>query len=147
DWSSDVCSSDLGDDAFEVREVGRQVQGEAMAHHGAIELDADGGDLPAPGPDARQSGLARFGFDSQLPQIFDERTLELLDVGGDGQAQAGQVEDGVAHQLARAVIRGFAAAIGPDDLDPAPGSLRLVPEDVVGARRLAHREDMRMLEE
>src|SRR5260370_21910847 len=118
-----------------------------MAYQRAMHQDADGGDLLAGGPDARQPGLARFRFDPQLPQVFDERTLEHLDVAGDGEAKAGTVEDRVADQLARAVIGRLAAAIGPDDLDPTPRPLALIPQHVAAARRLAHGEDMRVLEQ
>src|SRR4029077_13648742 len=90
-------------------EVGREVQREAMADHRAIELDADRRELLASSPDPRQSALAGLRLDPELMQVLDQRTLQRLDVAGDGEAQAGQVEDGVAHQRARAGIGGLRA--------------------------------------
>src|SRR5260370_29304342 len=93
------------DDALEVAEVGRQVQGEAVADHRAVELDPDRGQLLAVAPDAREAGLARLRFDAKRPQVVDQRLLEELQVARDAQAELGAVEHRVTHQLASAVVR------------------------------------------
>src|SRR5579859_4508354 len=136
-----------GDDAVEIAEVCREVQGEAMAHHRPVELDADRGHLLACRPHAGESRLARLGLDAQLAEVIDQRALQRLLVFRDGQVEPRHVEHRVAHQLAWAVIGRLAAPVGPDDFDVTTSSLDLVPQQVLRRGGLAHGEHVRVLEE
>src|SRR5260370_5311832 len=100
-----------GDDALEVVEVGRQVQGEAVADHRAVELDPDRGQLLPVGPDAPKTRFPGPRFDAQRPEVVDQRLLEELQVARDAQAEVGEVEHRVSHQLAGAVIGGLATPV------------------------------------
>src|SRR6476620_5281508 len=81
-------------------------------------MDADGGDLPRGPlqPDAGQAIEAR-SFDTERRERLDERLLEIADVLLDVAAVALQIEDRIADELAGAVKRRLAAAIGLDNLD------------------------------
>ena len=58
-----------------------------------------------------------------------------------------EVDDRVPNQLAWTVIGGFTATVGPDHVDLAAQPLALIPQNVVSAGRLAHRENVRVLEQ
>src|SRR2546423_13172973 len=136
-----------GDDALEVLEVGGEVEREAMAHHRAVQLDSDRRELHPVRPHAGQARRSRLRPDSQLLEIRDQRRLDPRDVVTDRDAQPRKVEDRVADQLAGPVAGGLAAAIHPDHVDSARPALVLVPQNVLWARGLAHREDVRALEQ
>src|SRR5439155_7208845 len=107
---SQICVP-AGDYPVEVAEVGGQVQGEAVADHRTVELDANRGQLFAAAPDAGQARRARLRVDTKLVQVVDERLLQPLDVFRDGQPELLQVEHWVTHQLAGPVIGGLAAPV------------------------------------
>src|SRR5712691_11768852 len=126
-------------DAVEVVEVGREVQGETVADHRAAQLDPDGGHLLAIRPHAGEAGISRLGSDAQLSQVIDQRPLEHLQVLRDRDPKMCEVEDRVADQLAGAVIGCLTTPVGPDHLDLAPAAFSLVPKQMVRARGPAHR--------
>src|SRR6266550_4237617 len=135
------------DDAVEVLEIRGQVEREAVAHDRAVQLDADRRELPPFGPHAGETRSPRLGSDSQLVEVCDQRRFEARDVVADRDAQSGQVEDRVADQLAGPVIRGLAAANHPDHVDSARPALVVIPQNMLLTRGLAHREDVRVLEQ
>ena len=105
---------------------------------------ADRGDLAGRPlePNAREA-LDSCRLDSELGRRFDERLLEIAHVLLHVLAVALQIQDGVAHELARSVERGLAAAVRFDDLHLR--FLRNVELPGVGAP--SQRHDGRMLEE
>src|SRR5581483_3551764 len=98
-----------------VREVDADVEREAVRRHAAGDADADGGDLRIADPGAR-APLGAAGGDAEAGERLDQRRFERADVGGGAHSPAAQVEDRVAHDLAGAMERDVAAAVGPDDL-------------------------------
>src|SRR5712691_7478415 len=135
------------DYSVEVLEVRGQVEREAVADDRAVQLDADRRELHTVGPHAGQARRPGLRSDSQLVEVRDKRRLETRDVVTDRDAQSRQVEDRVADELAGAVISGLAAAIHPDHVDSARPALVVAPENVLRPRGLAHRENVRMLEQ
>ena len=135
------------DDAIEIAQVGGEVEGEAVADHGPVQLDPNRRHLLAARPDAGQATLARRGDDPDLGQVVDQRALEPLQVLGDGEAEMRKVEDGVADQLPGAVVCRLATAIRPDHVHASPRAFVRIPQQVVGGRGLAHREHVRVLQE
>jgi len=78
------------------------------------DADADGGDLAIRNPSAGE-GLAAACRDAELRADADEELLEGAEVEVEILAVVAQVEDGIADELAWAVIGGLAAAIDVDD--------------------------------
>ena len=101
------------DDVLEHREIGVDVEREAVPGAAARDLHADGGDLLVAHPDAGISRLA-VGRDAELGERVDEHTLERAHVGHDvaqAVAPVGQRDDRVPDELARPVIGDVAPAI------------------------------------
>src|SRR5438093_8811333 len=63
-----------GDDAIEGREVGRDVQREAVPRDPLFHVDADARDLSAAGPHAGVAGVP-LGGDAELGEGVDQRLL------------------------------------------------------------------------
>src|SRR5258708_31169025 len=105
------------DNAVEIAEVGREVERESMTDDRTVQLDPDGGHFLAARPHAGEPRLTRLRVDAELMQVVDQRLLELLQVLGNRKPELNQVEDRVANQLTRPVLRRLASAVRPDDLD------------------------------
>lgn len=125
-------SEAAGDDEGEVRQVGGDVQGEAVEGDPLAHADAHGGDLcgarvdalgmvgvvearAAGGvewidPDAGGGGIAAC-VDAEVEAGFDDGAFEESDVVVDAQPEAFEVEDGIGDELARAVVGDVAAAV------------------------------------
>ncbi len=131
-----------GDDPVEVAKVGGDVEGESVGGDGLGDVDANGGDLlfangaSWEGPDAGKFEEA-LGGDSEVfagedEGFFDE--ADEVDGAEVGAALAGEVaaevEDGVADELAWAVIGDVAATVDLMDLCTTGGELFLGGEDV-----------------
>ena len=107
-------------------QVARDVEGEAVRRDPARDVHADRRDLGArrrPDADVLRA-RAHLGRHAELGQGADQRRLQPLDVGPQVAAVVGQVEHRVADQLARAVVRGAAAAVGDGDGDAVRGQRR-----------------------
>jgi hypothetical protein len=134
------------DDVVEHREVGIDVEGEAVARAPTCDLDADRGDLLGVDPHAGEPRLG-VGFDPEIGQRADEHGLELAHVGHDiaeTVAPRGKRDDRIADELARAVIGDVAAAVGVHELR-THGVGRDEHVLAVGAR--PERVDVRVLEQ
>src|ERR1700730_2355661 len=118
------------DPGVEDLEVAGQVEGEAVAGDGLVQLHADGRHFGASGPDAGHSGSARLRGDSQGREVGDQRLLEAANMAEDVAAQGREVKDRVADQLAWTVVGRISAPVGPDQLDPSSSALLLAPEQV-----------------
>ena len=90
------------------------VEGEAVHGDPFADADAEGGDFAVADPDAGEAFLAGGG-DVVVGEGADEGFLEEAEVGVEVLAVVAEVEDGVADELAGAVIGALAAAIDFDD--------------------------------
>src|SRR4029079_3214795 len=94
----------------------------------ALGSDAEGADLPRP-PAVRVDPAARVsvstsGIDAEGGAGVDHRGLEGPHERPQEQAATRQRESRVGDELTRTVVRDLAAALDPDDLDPAPVEVR-----------------------
>ena len=148
-----------GDDPVEVAEVGGDVEREAVRGDGLRDMDADGGDLlfanaaAGQGPDAGEFADALRGHaevfageDEGLFHQADEVDGAEVRAAFAGQVAA-EIEDGVADELAGAVVGDVAAAVDLVDLDAAAGKELVGGEDVGAGGVAAEGEDRRVLEE
>ena len=122
-----------------------------MVGHAALDAQAEGADLARPrsvrvDPAARMA-VAPVGLDSERPAGVDHRVLEGPHERSEEEAAAGQGDDRIGHQLARAVVGDLAAALDPDELDPARRQLGRRGPDVRLVGLPAERQDRRMLEQ
>src|SRR5690606_5548719 len=101
--------------------------GEAVAGDAPPTADADGGDLGIAHPHARQACEHR-GPHAEVGAGGDQAGLQPLHVGAHAQAPFPEVQDRVAHDLARPVVGYVAAAVDVVDLDPLPPAALLVPD-------------------
>jgi hypothetical protein len=141
-----------GNDEVEVAKVGGDVEGEAVGGDPAADMDADGGEFLfrdiawGLDPDAGLAGDA-IGRDAEIGGGADHGFFEGADVPVNVAADEVEIEDGVADDLAGAVISDVAAAVGFAELDI------FLAQDVFGGEKIflagvaAEREDMRMLAE
>jgi len=162
-----------GIDEFEVAEVGGYVEGEAVGGDPAGDVNADGADLAftarvifihggtgrvrrAAGrwaPDAGETADAAGGHavDSADTDegFFDEaHKVDGTKAGGAaGVAEAAEVEDGVADELAGAVIGDVAAAVDFVKGDAAAGKELVGGQDVGAVGVAAKGENARVFEE
>ncbi len=109
-----------GRDRPERRErlAARDVDRKAVQAHPAPHADADGRDLALADPDARQP-LAPFAPRPRSRERRDERFFQKPQVAVQVAPAPAKVEDGVADELARAVIGRLAAAMDRLDRDAA----------------------------
>ena len=136
-------------DVPEHREVGVDVQREAVHRAAACEPHTDGADLarrarsvedPHPGI---ALGAARMR-QAEIGEDVDHELLHAMHVARRGVGAHGHTEDRVADQLAGAVVRHVATAIGLDQLGP---HRRGRHEHMVERGAHAERVDVRVLEE
>ena len=105
-----------GVDELEGAEVVGDVEREAVHRHIAATLDAYGRDLALPlgvadiEPDAGRT-LLQFASNTIEAQELYDRALQQLYVGAQPEAEALEVKDRVARDLARAVVGHVAAAL------------------------------------
>src|SRR5258708_30968784 len=97
------------DNAVEIAEVGREIQRESMTDDRTVQLDPDCSHFLAARPHAGQPRFTWLRVDAELKQVVDQRLLELLQVLGNRKPELSQVEDRVADQLTRPVIRRLAS--------------------------------------
>ena len=95
------------DNSAEVRQVGRDVDREAVERHPALHADPDRADLglvgAVPGPDPDPPRFAARG-DPEVGERGDHQPLERMDEAANVLAALFQVEDEITDALARAVI-------------------------------------------
>src|SRR5690606_16904496 len=118
-----------GDDALEVGEVGVHVEGEAVVGDPAAHGHADGGDFAVGDPDAGLA-VAAGGDEAEFADGVDQDLFQKAQVGVEVFA-GGEVDDGVADELAGAVVGDVAAAVGLDDFDAFVGEAGGVPDEVL----------------
>ena len=148
-----------GDDPVEVAEVGGDVEGEAVRGDRLGNVDADGCDFfladaaAGEGPDSGEFTDALSGDAEVFAGVDEDFFHEADEVDGAevGAALAGEVaaevEDGVADELAGAMISDVAAAVDLVDLDAASGEEIVGREDVGAGGVAAESEDGRVFEE
>ena len=78
------------------------------------DADAESGDFALFDPDAGESFFARSG-DVEVGEGADEGFFEIAEVGVEVFSSGGEVEDGVADELSRAVVGGLTATVDFDD--------------------------------
>ena len=130
----------------EERQVGVDVEGEAVHRAPADVADPDGGDLAIVDPDARELVDGGGAGQAEIGERADEHLLEGVDVrrrvGDTGDGRQG--EDRVADELARSVVGDVAAAVGLDELGADLGGRH---EDVAQVGPHTERVHVRMLEQ
>ena len=116
-----VLESAGGDPIRERRRVEIDVERVAVRRDPARHVDADAGDLArwTRQPDAGQP-LEACCLDADGCERPDQRVLEIPDVLLHVAAVPLQVEDRIADELARPVVRRLPAAVRLDDLDLRP---------------------------
>src|ERR1017187_428795 len=100
-----------GDNVLKIAQIRIHVQRETVRRHPPAEVHSDGGDFAIAHPNPSQLGNAA-GFNAELRQRVDERLLDGTHVRAHVALPIAQVQNRVAHQLPRSVIRHVAAAIG-----------------------------------
>ena len=124
-----------GNDEVEVTEVGGDVEGKAVRGDPAADMDADGGEFffgdIAGGldPDAGFAGDA-VGGDAEVSGGADHGLFESADIPVNVAADGIEIEDGVANDLAGAVIGDVATAVGFAELDI------FLAEDIFGGEKI-----------
>ena len=107
-------------DQGEMAQIGLEIDGEAVQGDAMALSDADGGDLAAIGPDADVVGIETSAMPSSR-EGGDYRVFERAHVTRHGQATRAQLDDGIADQLSRAVVRDQTATGGAVDFDTPVG--------------------------
>jgi len=134
-------------DRAEVAQVRGHVEREAVRRDPAArDAHADRGDLLAAHPHARQAGLAARS-DAEGGQCTEQRLLQVAYVAVHVAAVRLEVQDGVADELTRPVVRDVAASSGLEQRDAHEPAFGIVREHVVRVRRRAERDDVRVLEQ
>ena len=116
-----------GDDVLaHVRQVGRDVEGEAVHRAPVLEAHADGADLArvrpvGVDPHARVLGQSA-GVDAEGRQRVDDELLDVAHVLGRAE-RVGDRQDRIADELARAVVRDVAAAAHGDEVGADRGRI------------------------
>src|SRR5262245_47831106 len=140
-----------GDDQVEIAEVGRGVEGEAVAGNPARDADANRRELVAfigPDPDASEPFHA--------PRVHavtrrgpNQHFFQVAHVAVDVAAIRLQVDDWIADDLARSVVRDVTAAPGFVHLDTATRERLAGGEDVGPPAVSTHakRQDVRMFKD
>lgn len=150
--SSFAIGNAAGNDQIEVAEIGGDVKGQAVGSDPAADVDADGGEfflgdiVGGLDPDAGLAGDA-IGGDAEFSGGADHGFFERADVPVDVAADAIEIENGIADDLARAVIGDVSATVGFAEFDA------FLAKDVFGGEKIflagvaAEGEDVRVLAE
>jgi hypothetical protein len=107
-----------GNDVLEIAQVGGDVQRETVRGDPSADVHADGADFAPAHPNAGQLGNAA-GLDAEIGQRIDDGLLDGPDVSAHVALPFAQVQDGIADELAGAVIGDVAAAVGGMKAMPA----------------------------
>jgi hypothetical protein len=91
--------------------------------------------------------LAARDRDAKRRTGLDERGLERSNQRPNEQPALVQIDDRVRHELARAVVGDFSAALDPPNLDPAGGELIGAGPDMARIGVAAEGQDGRMFEQ
>ena len=148
-----------GDDPVEVAEIRRDVECEAVRGDALRDVDADGSDLflkdaaPGEGPDTGALADA-LGHDAEVAAGADKNLFEQTNVVDRTEVRAflagevaAEVDDGIADELARAVVGDVSTAIDFVEFDSALGE-KIVAGENVGAMAVAAKsEDRRVFEQ
>jgi hypothetical protein len=124
-----------GNDEVEVAEVGGDVVGEAVGGDPPADVDTDGGEFffgniaRRLDPDAGFAGDA-VGGDAEVSGGADHGLFESADIPVNVAADGIEIEDGVANDLAGAVIGDVATAVGFAELDI------FLAEDIFGGEKI-----------
>lgn len=141
-----------GNDEIEITQVGGDVIGKAVRGDPAADVDADGGEFFLGGiarrldPDAGFAGDAISG-DAEIGGGSNHGLFEGTDVPVNVAADKTEIENGIADNLAGAVIGDIAATVGFAELDI------FLAEDMFGGEKIflagvaAERKDVGMLAE
>src|SRR5579883_1844779 len=141
-----------GNDEVEKAKIGGDVVGEAVGSDPAADVDTDGGEFLVGNvarrldPDAGFAGNA-IGGDAEIGGGANHGFFEGANVPVDIAAVAIEIEDGIADDLAWAVIGDIAAAIGFAEFDA------FLTKDVLGSEKMflvgaaAEGDDMRVFTE
>ena len=150
-----------GNNQLEIAQVGRDVEGEAVRGDAARNVNADGADFgfffriatrTRRAPDAGQAVDAP-GLHAKLAAKTNQRLFHPVHkilrphAAAACVAQSAQVEDGIAHQLAGAVIGHVAAAADLVNGDAAAGQQLVRGKNVRAVRVTAQRNHRRMFEQ
>src|SRR5439155_9594557 len=130
------------------REIRGDVQREPVPGDPLLHVNPDARDLARP-PSRPHTGVAwlPLGGDTQRRQGLDQRLLECAEVPVEVLPVAGQVEDGVADELAGAVERDVAAPLDLEHLEPSLPLPLVRPEQVCVVGVAAQGYDRRVLEQ
>ena len=138
-----------GHDVVEEREVGADIEGEAVHRDAAAHAHADGRDLRIADPDA--CGFA-FAVGGDAIAILGgeggyQRLLQGLHILADAATPTTQVDDGVADKLTGAVVCRLAAPVCEVRLDAELRKCLLGSEDVRLLSSTPERIDVGMLQQ
>src|SRR5690242_8018884 len=97
-------------DVLEVAQIGRMIQSKAVRRDPAADVNADGGDLFPVHPYAG-AALQPPGIDFELRERIGDDGLDRPHIRDYVALPFSQIEDGIADNLAGAVISNIAAAI------------------------------------
>ena len=111
----------------------------------AADAHADGRQLSLFGPEAGVCGVVGCA-DAERGEIGRDRACERAHKVGGADAEGAGIDDGVEHELARAVVGDLAAAVAHDQFDAARTELLLGEEEVCGRSTAPHRDDGVVLE-
>jgi len=109
-------------------------------------MNAHRGDLPAPDPYARPTDPTA-GTEAKRCEGLDQDPFKSPKVEMYVAAMLRQIEDRVAHQLARAVIRNVAPALHVAKLNPPRGKRRFLDQQMSVLSAASERDHRGMLEE
>src|SRR5580658_6967616 len=101
---------------MEITQIGGDIQRETMRSYPAADVYADGGDLAIAHPNSGELGNA-LRFDSVARERIYNRLLHAAHICAYVPFPIAQVEDGIAHELARPVVGHIAAAVGGIERD------------------------------
>src|ERR1017187_378593 len=135
-----------GDDVLKIAQIRIHVQREAVGSHPAAEMHADGGDFAVAYPDPGELGDAP-GLNAKLGQGVDERLLDGTHVGAHVASPIPKVQNRIAHQLPRPVIRHVAAAIGGKKGNPRATHDLVRSQQVLQVAVAAQRDDVRVFQQ
>src|ERR1017187_2110943 len=131
---------------LEIAQIGADVQGETVRSHPPADVYANGGDLALIHPHAGQPGDAS-GEDAVIGQGIDNRLLDRPHVCAHVALPLPQVEDRVAHQLARAVVRHIAAAVDGVERNARARQRRIAGQQVLHAPVAPQRDHVGVFEQ